>query len=295
MSLRIDDSSMFTSALQLNCGKAEDGVAEGNGSGEHKFNDGSVMPTNSCPPVYQINNIRDRREMVVDFLTLPTTNGGTPSPETPSNTFDIEAQQKAFQSFRKDAKMEDHHGEGGTSLGGPSWSYEEQFKQNYQIQPHEPNLAKLCIEFAKPEDWFGALCRDLSRDPIALSYWDSCIDSDSLILYELSDDTKRKEWLDDWLSFMHRIAAEAVARHGAMAMAPSGRASPSSVDSEAPAKRARLAEPSTDTPVNTGGQMKITTRKPEGQQADNSMVVSMEINGVTYQGVLFALEEGSKT
>ncbi|KAK6024436.1 hypothetical protein OSTOST_09752 [Ostertagia ostertagi] len=32
-------------------------------------------------------------------------------------------------SFRKDAKLEDHHGEGGTSLGGPSWSYEEQFKQ----------------------------------------------------------------------------------------------------------------------------------------------------------------------
>ncbi|KAK6018990.1 hypothetical protein OSTOST_15392 [Ostertagia ostertagi] len=25
--------------------------------------------------------------------------------------------------------LEDHHGEGGTSLGGPSWSYEEQFKQ----------------------------------------------------------------------------------------------------------------------------------------------------------------------
>ncbi|VDM59288.1 unnamed protein product [Angiostrongylus costaricensis] len=24
-------------------------------------------------------------------------------------------------------------------------------------------------------------------------------------LYELSDDAKRKEWLDDWLSFMHRI------------------------------------------------------------------------------------------
>ncbi|KAK6050726.1 ARID/BRIGHT DNA binding domain protein [Cooperia oncophora] len=92
-----------------------------------------------------------------------------------------------------------------------------------------------------------------------------------------------------------RAAAEAVARHGAMTMAPSGRASPSSVDSEAPVKRARLAEPSTDTPVNTGGQMKITTRKPEGQQADNSMVVSMEINGITYQGVLFALEEGSKT
>uniref|UniRef100_A0A0N5AQT8 PDEase domain-containing protein n=1 Tax=Syphacia muris TaxID=451379 RepID=A0A0N5AQT8_9BILA len=27
-----------------------------------------------------------------------------------------------------------------------------------------------------------------------------------LALYELSDDVKRKEWLDDWLGFMHRIA-----------------------------------------------------------------------------------------
>lgn len=26
-----------------------------------------------------------------------------------------------------------------------------------------------------------------------------------LQLYELSDDVKRKEWLDDWLGFMHRI------------------------------------------------------------------------------------------
>lgn len=26
-----------------------------------------------------------------------------------------------------------------------------------------------------------------------------------LQLYELSDDLKRKEWLDDWLNFMHRI------------------------------------------------------------------------------------------
>ncbi|EPB67124.1 ARID/BRIGHT DNA binding domain protein [Ancylostoma ceylanicum] len=91
-----------------------------------------------------------------------------------------------------------------------------------------------------------------------------------------------------------RAAAEAVARHGGLPLAPSGRASPSSVDSEAPAKRARLAETS-ETPAATGGQMKITTRKPEGQQSDNSMVVSMEINGVTYQGVLFALEDGSKT
>ncbi|RCN51353.1 hypothetical protein ANCCAN_02506 [Ancylostoma caninum] len=164
MSLRIEDSSMFTSALQLN-GKSEDNVVEGGGSNE------------------------------------PTTNGGTPSPEAPSNTFDIEAQQKAFQrftsnlglggfrsafnmnvlppflaalqqnplalqqqllgltsglsgvspgpdeeeenensgttepedltmSFRKDTKIEDQHAEGGGSLGGgPSWSYEEQFKQ----------------------------------------------------------------------------------------------------------------------------------------------------------------------
>ncbi|CAJ0593392.1 unnamed protein product [Cylicocyclus nassatus] len=451
MSLRIDDSSMFTSALQLNM-KNEDNAVESSASNE------------------------------------PTTNGGSPSPETPTNnTFDIEAQQKAFQrftsslglggfrsafnmnvlppflaalqqnplalqqqllgltsglsgvspgpedeeenengaatepedltmSFRKDSKTEDQHGDGGGSLGGgPSWSYEEQFKQ----------------------------------------------------LYELSDDAKRKEWLDDWLSFMHRIgkpvtripimakqvldlyelyrlvvqhgglveiinkklwreitkglnlpssitsaaftlrtqyqkylydyecekealsnpsdlqaaidgnrregrrnasapnfgplgyplphassaanllgkpfnglgmrtdflddenglsmslpqnnllaayraeqmamfeaqqrqmeraqraAAEAVARHGGLPLAPSGRASPSSVDSEAPAKRARLSEPADAPP--TGGQMKITTRKPEGQQSDNSMVVSMEINGVTYQGVLFALEEGTKT
>ncbi|KJH44160.1 hypothetical protein DICVIV_09818 [Dictyocaulus viviparus] len=164
MSLRIDDSSMFTSALQLNS-KTEDGVVEGNGSSEM------------------------------------TTNGGTPSPEETPNAFDIEAQQKAFQrftsslglggfrsafnmnvlppflaalqqnplslqqqllglagglsgvspgpdddddiehssitepedltmSFRKDSKLDDHH-EGGSALGGgSSWSYEEQFKQS---------------------------------------------------------------------------------------------------------------------------------------------------------------------
>ncbi|VDL84658.1 unnamed protein product [Nippostrongylus brasiliensis] len=93
-----------------------------------------------------------------------------------------------------------------------------------------------------------------------------------------------------------RAVAEAAARHGTMPMVPSGRASPSSVDSEAPTKRARVAEPA-EAPIGapSGGQMKITTRKPEGQQADNSMVVSMEINGITYQGVLFALEDGTKT
>ena len=30
-------------------------------------------------------------------------------------------------------------------------------------------------------------------------------DSTNFQLYELSDDAKRKEWLDDWLGFMHRI------------------------------------------------------------------------------------------
>lgn len=35
----------------------------------------------------------------------PTTNGGTPSPEAPSNTFDIEAQQKAFQRFTSSLGM----------------------------------------------------------------------------------------------------------------------------------------------------------------------------------------------
>ncbi|KIH68710.1 hypothetical protein ANCDUO_00951 [Ancylostoma duodenale] len=30
------------------------------------------------------------------------------------------------------------------------------------------------------------------------------------MLYELSDDAKRKEWLDDWLSFMHRIGSSFV-------------------------------------------------------------------------------------
>ncbi|GMT02658.1 hypothetical protein PENTCL1PPCAC_24832, partial [Pristionchus entomophagus] len=35
--------------------------------------------------------------------------------------------------------------------------------------------------------------------------------------------------------------------------------------------------------------LKITSQKQDGQSTDSSMVVSMEINGVTYQGVLFAL------
>uniref|UniRef100_A0A0K0DBL6 RPN13_C domain-containing protein n=1 Tax=Angiostrongylus cantonensis TaxID=6313 RepID=A0A0K0DBL6_ANGCA len=167
MSLRIDDSSMFTSSLQLN-GKTEDGVADTNGSSE------------------------------------AATNGGTPSPEATPNAFDIETQQKAFQrftssiglgsfrsafnmnvlppflaalqqnpfalqqqllgltgglsdvspgsdddediehsamtepedltlSFRKDAKLDDHHDSGASLGGGSSWSYEEQFKQLVEL------------------------------------------------------------------------------------------------------------------------------------------------------------------
>ncbi|KJH44159.1 ARID/BRIGHT DNA binding domain protein [Dictyocaulus viviparus] len=93
-----------------------------------------------------------------------------------------------------------------------------------------------------------------------------------------------------------RAAVEAVARHSALTVTASGRASPSSVDSDAPTKRARLtSDGPAESTTTVGGQMKITTRKPEGQQADNSMVVSMEINGITYQGVLFAIEENSKT
>lgn len=33
-------------------------------------------------------------------------------------------------------------------------------------------------------------------------------------LYELSDDVKRKEWLDDWLGFMHRIGKRFIFPHG---------------------------------------------------------------------------------
>ncbi|CAI4229896.1 unnamed protein product [Auanema sp. JU1783] len=87
-----------------------------------------------------------------------------------------------------------------------------------------------------------------------------------------------------------RAAVEAAARQslGGATAGISGRESTSSLDSEAvPVKRLRLNE---DISGSLGGQMKITTRKPEGQQGDNSIVVSMEINGITYQGVLFALD-----
>ncbi|CAB3408493.1 unnamed protein product [Caenorhabditis bovis] len=66
----------------------------------------------------------------------------------------------------------------------------------------------------------------------------------------------------------------------------SGRESTSSIDSELPAKRSRLEN---DKPISNS--VKISTKNSEG--GSSSMVVSMEINGVTYQGVLFALEENA--
>ncbi|WKX92843.1 hypothetical protein Q1695_010685 [Nippostrongylus brasiliensis] len=452
MSLRIDDPSMFTPALQLNC-KAEDDVAEGSGSAE------------------------------------PTTNGGTPSPEATSNALDIEAQQKAFQrftsslglggfrsafnmnvlppflaalqqnplalqqqllgltsglsgvspgpdeedemensattepedltmSFRKEGKIDDHHTESTTSLGASSWSYEEQFKQLYELSDdvkrkewlddwlnfmHRigkpvtriPIMAKQVLDLyelyrlvvqhgglveiinkklwreitkglnlpssitsaaftlrtqyqkylydyecekealSNPSDLqaaidgnrregrrnasapnFGPLGYPLPHASSAaniltkpfngLGMRSEFIDEENGLTMSLPQNNLLAAYRAEQLAMFEaqqrhmeraqRAVAEAAARHGTMPMVPSGRASPSSVDSEAPTKRARVAEPA-EAPIGapSGGQMKITTRKPEGQQADNSMVVSMEINGITYQGVLFALEDGTKT
>ncbi|GMT31109.1 hypothetical protein PFISCL1PPCAC_22406 [Pristionchus fissidentatus] len=67
------------------------------------------------------------------------------------------------------------------------------------------------------------------------------------------------------------------------------------------AKRSRLSPSNSEDPsgctatvsatatVTPSTTLKITSQKQEGQSSDSSMVVSMEINGVTYQGVLFAL------
>ncbi|CAI5438261.1 unnamed protein product [Caenorhabditis angaria] len=73
----------------------------------------------------------------------------------------------------------------------------------------------------------------------------------------------------------------------------SGRESTSSIDSEIPAKRVKLENENNQNSTNsasksTNGAMKITTK-----QKDNSMTVSMEINGIVYQGVLFALDENA--
>ncbi|CAD6186115.1 unnamed protein product [Caenorhabditis auriculariae] len=102
-------------------------------------------------------------------------------------------------------------------------------------------------------------------------------------------------------------AAEAVARQtlgmpSCVPTATSGRESTSSLDSEAPTcKRAKLengsGEPSTAPKIAppTSNNVKITTRKADGgTSSENSMVVSMEINGITYQGVLFAIDNDVK-
>uniref|UniRef100_A0A8R1E1W9 Protein dead ringer n=1 Tax=Caenorhabditis japonica TaxID=281687 RepID=A0A8R1E1W9_CAEJA len=68
----------------------------------------------------------------------------------------------------------------------------------------------------------------------------------------------------------------------------SGRESTSSNDSDSPAKRPRLeVEKPSDANVVAGNSMKISTKSSDGSKS--SMSVSMEINGITYQGVLFAL------
>ncbi|CAI2314794.1 unnamed protein product [Caenorhabditis sp. 36 PRJEB53466] len=65
----------------------------------------------------------------------------------------------------------------------------------------------------------------------------------------------------------------------------SGRESTSSNDSDIPAKRPKLEN---DKP-NGANSLRISTKQSDGSKS--SMSVSMEINGITYQGVLFALED----
>uniref|UniRef100_A0A158Q4A7 ARID domain-containing protein n=1 Tax=Dracunculus medinensis TaxID=318479 RepID=A0A158Q4A7_DRAME len=109
-----------------------------------------------------------------------------------------------------------------------------------------------------------------------------------------------------------RAAVEAVARQSLHASAVSGRESTSSVDSDGhpPAKRLRNSSSVTiggndenDTAFTNqtmdklfsgipSAHLKITSRK-DGHNSENSLVVSMEINGVMYQGVLFALNGNS--
>uniref|UniRef100_A0A9J2P7T6 ARID domain-containing protein n=1 Tax=Ascaris lumbricoides TaxID=6252 RepID=A0A9J2P7T6_ASCLU len=105
-----------------------------------------------------------------------------------------------------------------------------------------------------------------------------------------------------------RAAVEAVTRQTLHASA-SGRESTSSVDSDiCPAKRARTSSGATTTAVEESSSnpstnaaterlfgavpsahLKVTSR--EGHGSENSLVVSMEINGTMYQGVLFALPD----
>lgn len=73
------------------------------------------------------------------------------------------------------------------------------------------------------------------------------------------------------------------------------------------AKRSRLSPSNSEDPsgatatasatatVIPSTTLKITSQKQDGQSTESSMVVSMEINGVTYQGVLFALRAEAST
>ncbi|KAF1768848.1 hypothetical protein GCK72_000661 [Caenorhabditis remanei] len=94
------------------------------------------------------------------------------------NTNGIEPEDLTLGGFRKETSVKSEEpSESGVNPSGPAWSYEEQFKQNRSISPS--NLEE---------------------------FWEKFGSIDKLSeLYELSDDVKRKEWLDDWLNFMHRI------------------------------------------------------------------------------------------
>ncbi|GMR56420.1 hypothetical protein PMAYCL1PPCAC_26615 [Pristionchus mayeri] len=59
-----------------------------------------------------------------------------------------------------------------------------------------------------------------------------------------------------------------------------------SISEDAPTASATASATATVIPSTN---LKITSQKQDGKSSDSSMVVSMEINGVTYQGVLFAL------
>ncbi|PAV78942.1 hypothetical protein WR25_04704 [Diploscapter pachys] len=106
------------------------------------------------------------QQQLLNFATGAGLSGISPGPDDDcedgeGQTGSVEPEDLTLGSIRRTASRSDdlggHDGNGtngaGSNGGPPTWSYEEQFKQ----------------------------------------------------LYELSDDVKRKEWLDDWLSFMHRI------------------------------------------------------------------------------------------
>lgn len=64
-----------------------------------------------------------------------------------------------------------------------------------------------------------------------------------------------------------------------------------------PAKRLLSDEdspPEKNAPATLGTHIKISNRG-DGRNGDNSLVVSMELNGVMYQGVLFAQSDSRST